>query len=517
MSRFAPQIKKRGALNVSGLAIIRLTDPSVSRSPLRKQESRKRQRELPMPQAKTLERIARIIGTKNLLTHPSDTKPYLTEWRGNYRGKALCIALPLSPKDISEIVKLAAKEKLHIVPQSGNTGLVGGQIPFDKNRAILVSLARMNKIRELNPTNNSITAEAGCILANLHHTAETANRLFPLTLASKGSSQLGGLLATNAGGHNVLRYGMARDLTLGLECVLANGKIWHGLRALRKDNRGYDLKNLFIGSEGTLGIITAAVLKLFPMPKGETTFLAGLQTPQQALDCFHWAQARSGGALSAFELIPRIGMDFVLKHIPETRDPIRNPSPCYLLGALDSEISAEDASEKAQAILSELMEKNLIKDAVLTSSEARRQALWKLRESMSEAQKREGASLKHDISVPLSKMARFLEEAEAAVKAFLPEARIVAFGHIGDGNLHINISQPVGMSADDFLALREKIGAILYDLVESFDGSISAEHGIGVLKRDELARRKSQTELEMMRQIKRALDPDNLFNPGKLL
>ena len=463
-----------------------------------------------------MDALEKIVGRKNLLAKTEEMRPFLEEWRGTHQGAALCVVKPSSAEDVSAIVKIARAHGLHIVPQSGNTGLVGGQIGFDAKRAVMMSMTRMTKIRALDQPNNMMTAEAGAILTDLHDAAKDANRLFPISLASEGSARLGGILASNAGGHNVLRYGMARDLVAGLEVVLADGRLWNGLSALKKDNAGYDLKNLFIGSEGTLGIITAAVLKLFPRPQGRATFFAALKTPKGAAEILREQEGAGGAALSAFEIIPRMGLDFVLKHISGTRDPFHKKHLWYLLGEIDSEESTAHAHQEAERLLARGLEKQWIEDALLASSLAQARSFWKLRESLSEAQKHEGAGLKHDISVPVGSVPVFLDRAQIAIKKAIPHVRVVAFGHVGDGNVHFNLSAPHGMKAEAFLALKGKAARIVYDLVDSLGGSISAEHGIGVAKLEDFLERKSSVEIDMMKHIKRALDPQGILNRGKM-
>ena len=456
---------------------------------------------------KALNDIAQLIGAQNLLAKDADKASFLNEPRGIWAGQAAAVARPATVAQVAEIIPIAARAGMHIVPQSGNTGLSGGQIAFDAERALVLNMSRMNKIRAVDQKNSTMIVEAGCVLADIHAAAEQIGKQFPLRLASEGSCQIGGLLAANAGGHHVLRYGMMRDLTLGLEAVLANGEVWHGLSQLRKDNTGYDLKNLLIGSEGTLAVITAAVIKLAPKNKDTTTALFAIDSPAAALHLFDLAEQHIGAELTAFELMPRIGIEFVLRHFPAARDPLNQPAPWYVL--IDS---------AARAPLETWAEQNFkyIQDGVIAASKTQADQLWFLRENLSDVQKKEGASIKHDVSVPLSAIPEFLTRAIDAVKAHIGGIRPVPFGHMGDGNIHFNLSRPLNMKDEDFLAQQNALNKITYDLVLEFGGSISAEHGIGVLKRDELRQQKGAVALEMMKKIKAALDPDNILNPGKV-
>ncbi len=397
------------------------------------------------------------------------------------------------------------------MPQGGNTGLVGGQIPFDGE--VILSLARMNKVRAIDPAAHTLTVEAGVVLANVQKAADEAGLLFPLSLASEGSATIGGNLSTNAGGVAVLRYGMARDLVLGLEVVLADGRVLDLLRTLRKDNTGYDLKQLFIGAEGTLGIVAAAALKLFPRPAVRVTALAAIPSPAAAVTLLVQMQAQTGGLVSAFEILPRIGIELVTAHFPDARDPLAAPSPWYVLIEATSAARFDLTSVFEDALAGS----DLVTDAAIAASDAQRDALWSLRENMSEAQKREGASIKHDVSVPIGAIPAFLDKATAAVLAMLPGARPVSFGHIGDGNIHFNFNAPKGGDAKAFLDRWEDVQRVVHDIVHAFGGSISAEHGIGVQKRDQLARYKSAAEIDVMRALKRTLDPRNILNPGKIV
>ena len=461
-----------------------------------------------------LSRFLKIVGEKNAI-RGEDMTPFLREQRDLYHGKAAMVLKPANAEEVAEILKLADKTKTAIVPQGGNTGLVGGQVPFDKN-AIIVSTMRMNKIREVDADANTMTVESGVILQNAQEAAVKAERLFPLSLGAEGSCTIGGNLSTNAGGTQVLAYGNARDLVLGLEVVLANGKILRGLRKLKKDNTGYDLRHLFMGAEGTLGIITAAVLKLFPSPRAISTAWIGVPSPEAALSLLNLALSRAGTSLTSFELMPRIALEFDLRHLPGARDPLSSPHPWYVL----AEIFGDDETrtrELMESLLADGVEKNLVTDATFAESVEQRNQLWKLRTAMSDVQKPEGGSIKHDISVPVSSVPAFVKEASAKVEQMIPGARVVAFGHLGDGNLHYNVSQPAGADKAKFLAKWEAVNDAVHTIVAKYEGSISAEHGIGVLKRDLLAKAKDPVALSVMHAIKKTLDPNGILNPGKVL
>ncbi|MBX3519275.1 MAG: FAD-binding oxidoreductase [Xanthobacteraceae bacterium] len=461
-----------------------------------------------------LSRFVKIVGEKNAI-RGDDMTPYLREQRDLYRGKAAIVLKPANAEEVSKILALADKTKTAIVPQGGNTGLVGGQVSFDKN-AIVVSTARMNKIREVDADANTMTVESGVILQNAQEAAAKAERLFPLSLGAEGSCTIGGNLSTNAGGTQVLAYGNARDLVLGLEVVLANGKILRGLRKLKKDNTGYDLRHLFMGAEGTLGIITAAVLKLFPAPRAISTAWIGVPSPEAALTLLNLALSRTGTSLTSFELMPRIALEFDLRHLPGARDPLSSPHPWYVLAEIFGDDEAR-TRELMESLLADGMEKNLVVDATISESVEQRSMLWKLRTAMSDVQKPEGGSIKHDISVPVSSVPAFVKEATAKVEKVIPGARVVAFGHLGDGNLHYNVSQPVGADKAKFLAKWEALNEAVHAIVAKYEGSISAEHGIGFLKRDLLAKAKDPVALSVMHAIKQTLDPNGILNPGKVL
>ena len=450
-----------------------------------------------------------LVGPTGFSVDPDELAPHLTEWRNRFVGKTPLLLKPASTEEVAAIVRVCADEEVGIVVQGGNTGLVGGQIPRPEGCDLLLSMGRMNKIRRVDAVDNTLVVEAGCTLAVAQEAAANVDRLLPLSLAAEGTSQVGGNLSTNAGGIHVLRYGNARDCVLGLEVVTADGEIWNGLRALRKDNTGYDLKQLFVGAEGTLGIITAAVLKLFPRPRQIETIMASTSDPDKVIALLALARELTGDSVFAFEMIARFALQLVLRHIPGTSDPLASSAPWYVLA--DFTVTRE----VAEAFLAAAFERGLIEDAVLAGSPAQAKALWKLRESVSESQKHEGGSIKHDISVPVSHIPAFMREALAAAEKLIPGIRAVPFGHVGDGNLHFNFTQPVAMDKDVYLAKWEALNRVVHDIVVAHGGSISAEHGIGVLKREEGRRYKSAVELDLLRRIKQALDPKGIMNPGK--
>jgi FAD/FMN-containing dehydrogenase len=456
-----------------------------------------------------------IVGGRHVLTG-ADMGPYLREWRDLFHGKAACVVRPGSTAEVSAIMALADAHDVPVVPQGGNTGLVGGQIPIAEGREIILSLTRMNALRAIDPAGDTMIVEAGMTLKAAQAAADEAGRLFPLSLASEGSCTIGGNLGANAGGTAVLAYGNARDLCLGLEVVLADGRVWNGLTTLRKDNTGYDLKNLFIGSEGTLGVITAAALKLWPKPKSRATGFVAVPSPQAALALLGLAREMTGGMVTTFELIPRIGIEFVVRHGAGARDPLAAPSPWYVLVELSSQAQA-GVAETLEAVLAAAFEQELATDAVIAASLDQAGALWKLRELLSEVQGREGGSIKQDISVPVADVPAFLARAIAAVEALIPGCRPVPFGHMGDGNIHFNISQPVGADKAAFLARWGEVDEAIHAILHEMHGSISAEHGIGRLKRDLLPAVKDPVGLAMMRAIKTTLDPKGLMNPGAVL
>jgi FAD/FMN-containing dehydrogenase len=464
-----------------------------------------------------LERFAGIVGTANALTRPEDQAAYLREWRDLYVGQTPVVLRPGSTEDVSRILALANEHGVGVVPQGGNTGLVGGQIPSTRGDEIVLSLSRLKKVRAVDADGGTMIVEAGVTLSEAQAVAEKAGRLFPLSLASEGSAQIGGVLATNAGGTAVLAYGNARNLCLGLEAVLADGRVWHGLRTLKKDNTGYDLRDLLIGSEGTLAIITAAALKMLPSPAEVATAVVALENPEVALQLFRLAEETAGGTLTAFEFWSRLPMEFAIEHVPNNRDPFAAKHPWYALLEVSSGAEGGGAASILEAMLTSASEKELVRDAALAASLQQGKDFWRLRESMSEAQKGAGGSIKHDISVPIARIPEFLERAAGVVENVCPGTRPVPFGHFGDGNLHYNVSQPVGMNKARYLALWDQMSEAVHTLVADMNGSISAEHGIGQMKREALVRFKSPVELDLMRSIKKALDPKRILNPGKVL
>lgn len=455
-----------------------------------------------------------IVGAKGWIDAADGLEPFLIEERGRYRGHCAAVVRPATADEVSRVVRVCADARIPVVPQGGNTGLVGGGVP---DGGIVLATSRLNRIRAVDPVNRTMTVEAGVILSAVQAAADDVDALFPLSLAAEGSCQIGGNLATNAGGVAVLRYGNARDLVLGLEVVLPDGRIWDGLRGLRKDNTGYDLKQLFLGAEGTLGIITAAVLKLFPKPKVVETVLAAVPSAEAAIELFHRTGAAMGDALTAFEFMQRLAVDFVLRHIPGVTDPLAEPHPIYALMRLSSSRAGDPLRDAAEAMLAEAFEAGVVTDAVVAANEAQAQALWRIRESIPEAQKYEGGSIKNDVSVPVSAVPAFLERASLACEQAMPGIRVCAFGHVGDGNIHFNLSQPVDMERDMFLARWDELEHMVSDIAHDLHGSFSAEHGIGRMKRGPLNRYKSDVELSLMRTIKRALDPYAIMNPGKVV
>jgi FAD/FMN-containing dehydrogenase len=456
-------------------------------------------------------RLAAIVGERHVLTAPVDLAPYLVDWRGRYRGAARCVVRPGSTDEVAAVVRACGAAGAAIVPQGGNTSLCGAATPDDSGGAVVVSLGRLNRVVAVDAKNDTISVQAGCTLAAVQEAAREAGRLFPLSLAAEGSCQIGGNLSTNAGGVQVLRYGNTRDLTLGLEVVLPDGQVWDGMRGLRKDNTGYDLKQLFIGAEGTLGIITSAVLKLFPLPAVQTTCWLDIASPAAAVDLLERAKAAFAARLTAFELVSGPALGLVLRHIPGSTAP--TPGGGWHVLAEVSDAAPEDV----ETWLARQIAAGNVADGVVARSQAQAHKLWALRENISEAQKIEGISIKHDIAVPVSRIPDFLARADAALMAAFPGIRVVAFGHVGDGNLHYNLSKPDAQDNAAFVALQPAVNRIVHDAVDALGGSISAEHGIGQLKRDELLRYKSPVEIALMRTLKQALDPRGLMNPGKIL
>ena len=466
----------------------------------------------PLP-PELLAKFRAIVGDKYAVTDAADIEPYVTEERDLFHGRSPLVLRPGSTAEVAAICKLASEHRIALVPQGGNTGLVGGQTPH--NGEVVVSLRRLDKIRDIDVESNTMTCEAGVVLQIAQQKAADVDRLFPLSLGAEGSCTIGGNLSTNAGGTGALAYGVAREMALGVEVVLADDRVLNALSKLKKDNTGYDLRNLFIGAEGTLGIITAATLKLFPKPRAVETAYVGLKSPAAALKLLSISRNEAAGSLTSFELLADIAVDFSIRHGIDIRDPLESKHPWYVLMELSS--SRDDARDALEAILAQGMEDGIVDDAVIAANLSQRQAFWKLRDEMSAAQKPEGGSIKHDISVPVAAVPAFIAEANAAVVKLIPGARPVPFGHLGDGNIHYNVSQPVGANAADFLARWHDVNAVVFEIVLRMGGSISAEHGIGVLKRDELPDVKDKVAIELMRQVKAMLDPLGIMNPGKVL
>ena len=457
------------------------------------------------------------LGADTVLTEASAIEPFLADHRGLYRGRALAVVLPRSVGQLSTLLALCNDRRTAVVAHGGNTSYCGGATPDESGRQIVVSLRHLNRIRNVDPLNYSLVAEAGCVLSQVQRAADEAERFFPLSLGSEGTCQIGGNLSTNAGGTSVLRYGMVRDLVLGLEVVLADGRLLSTLTTLRKDNTGYDIKSLFLGAEGTLGIITAASLKLFPKVRATATALAAVTSVQAAVELLARLRESSGDRVSSFELIPRIAIDLTTRHIPAVLDPLGRPHEWYVLCELSSSRAADALESLLEEFLAAAMEDRLVLDAVMTRSERERAALWKLRETIPEAQRRDGASLKHDISLPVASLAAFVARAAQWIGTHVPDGRLVAYGHVGDGNLHFNLNQAPGASREAFLGREAQVRRVLHDLVREFGGSFSAEHGIGRLKVEELERYAPPVELDLMHSVKRALDPNGILNPGKVL
>ncbi len=467
--------------------------------------------------ATTLAKIRDLVGDKGWIESADGMAPHLKEERGNYVGAASAVVKPGSVEEVAAVLRLCHEAGLPVVPQGGNTSLVGASIPYERFSGIVLSTARLNRIRDLDPVNNTMTVDAGCILQTVQQAANDADRLFPLSLGAQGTCQIGGNISTNAGGVGVLRYGNMRELVLGLEVVLPDGRIWDGLRGLRKDNTGYDLKQWFIGAEGTLGIVTGAVLKLFPKPRETVTALAAVPGPDASLRILSTLQRETGGGVSGYEIMTRVSLGMALDHIAGNRDPFGTVHPCYQL----IELTGQRADGSLRAGLEDVLERAMaagdVRDAVIAESEAQGRALWRLRESISEAQRFEGASVKHDVAVPVSRVADFIRVATAACEAAVPGIRVVAFGHVGDGNIHFNMNQPTeGWTHDGFMAERPRFNRIVHDIVADMQGSISAEHGIGRIKKAELAHYRAPLELDLMRALKAQLDPKGIMNPGKI-
>jgi len=458
-----------------------------------------------------------VLGEKGMITDPAEMRPYLTEWRGLWTGRSPAVLRPASTAECAEAVRLCAAYGVRMVPQAGNTSLVGASVPREGGEEVVISVSRMNRILEVDPIDMTMTVEAGAVLAAVQKAAEQAGCLFPLSLGAEGTAQIGGVLGTNAGGNTTLRYGNARDLALGLEVVLPDGQVLDLLRRLRKDNTGYCLRHLFIGAEGTLGIITRAVLKLFPRPRETVLAFAAVASVEAALALLNRFQSHDGAALSAFEYMMRFGLDLVLRHIPGTADPLGQRHEHYCLVELSSPRPGPGLRAGMESVLESALADGVVLDAVIAESEAQRAALWRLREEHSEAQKREGASIKNDVSVPVSRVPALIADASAACRALVPGVRVCAFGHVGDGNIHFNLSAPEGEDGAAFLARWEEIASAVNGVVRSLGGSFSAEHGVGRLKTRTLAAWRAGPELELMRAIKRTIDPGNLMNPGKVV
>ncbi len=464
------------------------------------------------PSPEALAALKAAAGHGGWTEDPSDIAPWLTEWRNRWSGNTPLMLTPRSTEEVARLVTICAEHRVAIVPQGGNTGLVGGQIPYGE---VLLSTRKLRAVRDVTPLDDAMTVEAGVTLLEAQQAATAAGRRFPLSLASEGSATIGGVISTNAGGTQVVRYGMMRDLVLGLEAVMPDGRIFHGLKRLRKDNTGYDLKQLLIGAEGTLGVVTAATLKLFPIMRSRATAMVGLETAHAAIELLARAKAETGGGVEAFELMKRIGMEFVLKHIPDTREPLKSTPNWYVLIELASgEPGAADAA--LERLLSDAFEAGLIVDAAIAQNDAQRAAFWKVREEQSAAQKPEGGGWKHDVSVPVSRIADFLDEAAVAVEKFEPGARISAFGHVGDGNMHYDVLCPPGVDHAAFIGRWMAGSEIVHDIVARYDGSISAEHGLGRLKTEEARRYKTPLEVATMQAVRAAIDPLRIMNPAVL-
>jgi FAD/FMN-containing dehydrogenase len=466
------------------------------------------------PSPDLLARFAAIVGEKYAVTDPATLAPHLIEGRGLYHGRTPMMLRPGSVDEVAAILKLANETRTAVVPQGGNTGLVGGQIPFDSE--LILSTSRLDKIREVDPASNTMTCEAGVILSKAQDAAAAVGRLFPLSLGSEGSCTIGGNLSTNAGGTGAVAYGITRELMVGVEVVLADGRVMHLLRKLKKDNTGYDLRHIFVGAEGTLGVITAAVLKLFPKPRAVETAFIGLPSPQAAVDLLNLAQGRVGGTVTGFELMSRGIIEFVVKHGSKVRDPLADKHPWYVLMEVSSQQS-EGLRDSLEQFLADGIEQGLVLDATIAASLEQTNAFWHLRHELTECQKPEGGSIKHDVSVPIAAVPAFLAEADAAVRKLIPGSRPVPFGHVGDGNIHFNLSQPAGADQTAFIARWTEVNAVVDKIVLKHNGSISAEHGIGKLKRESLAKVKDPVALELMRGLKKMLDPNGILNPGKVL
>jgi FAD/FMN-containing dehydrogenase len=463
-----------------------------------------------------LDEVDRRVGARGWSIDPEVIGPHIAETWGTARGSSQLLLRPADTQQVAALMALCHEAGVPVVPQGGNTGLVGGGVPDASGRMVVLSLARMNRIRAIDPHNDTITVDAGCVLETVQNAAEQANRLFPLALGAQGTAQIGGVLSSNAGGIEVLRYGMARNLVLGLEVVLADGQIWDGLRALRKDNTGYDLKQLFIGAEGTLGVIAGAVLRLVPRPREQQTAWLAVPSPEAAIALLVLFRERLGETISSFELMAGPAVDLVLQYLPGARLPLRRTAPWYVLAEVGWSFEDGLAARLEQA-LETALQQGLISDGAIAASEAQRRAIWALRENPTEAMAREGAVLRHDVAVPVSQVPALIAHGAEQIGSAVAGVRIMPFGHLGDGNIHYNLLQPRTIAAEAFLAMKEQVQRQVFDLVTSLGGTISAEHGIGRLKQAELALRKSPVELALMRQIKQSLDPKGILNPGAVL
>ena len=471
-----------------------------------------------MPDNKLIEKLRSIVGPQGLLTDKNDVEPYVEDWRGIYVGETAVVVRPANTEEVGAVVRACAESRTSVVPQGGNTGMCMAAVPRVGRDEIVLSLTRMNRIRNVDPLNNTLTAEAGVVLATIQQSAAEIDRFFPLSLGAEGSCTIGGNLSTNAGGVNVLRYGNTRDLVLGLEVVLPDGRVWDGLRSLRKDNTGYDLKQLFVGAEGTLGVITAAVLKLFPRPSASATAWAAVKDPEAALELLALLRRHCGDRINAFELISRACLELVVRHVPGTRDPLADRHEWYVLTELADSQPGEKLRQELETALQDALESGLVLDATIAESGNQSQALWRIRESIPEAARGESGMLyRHDVSVAVSAVPEFVREAGPALEKRFPGVQVICFGHLGDGNLHYNAFVPGRSRSDAAARDAHDVTDLIYDIVQRFGGSFSAEHGIGLAKVNELVRYKSPVEVDLMRSIKRTLDPHGLMNPGKVL
>lgn len=466
----------------------------------------------------TISRLSAAVGPQGIYTDATELEPYVVDWRGIYRGNARAVVRPANVEQVSAVMKICAETKTPVVPQGGNTGMCGATVPNARDNPVIIALGRMNRIRNVDPLNNTMTVEAGCVLANIQQGAAEVDRLFPLSLGAEGSCQIGGNLSTNAGGVNVLRYGNTRDLVLGIEAVLPDGRIWNGLRSLRKDNTGYDLKHLFIGAEGTLGIITAAVLKLFPRPSATATAWMAVPSPDAALALFAAMRTHFGDRITAFELISRNCLELVLKHIPGTRDPLSSPREWYVLTELGDTSSGDTLRSELEIALEKTINNQIVIDVTLAQNQSQSQALWRIRESIPEAARGESGMLyRHDIAVAVGQIPAFIRDGQAALEKHFKGTHVICFGHLGDGNLHYNTYVEGRLRSDAAAREANDVTTVIYDIVKQYKGSFSAEHGIGMAKVEELVRYKDPLEVDLMHTVKRALDPDGIMNPGKVL